>query len=177
MILNVDTRQTTHTTKDGTSHSFRPTGPLYIVDDKGGLHPVTETVARELKNPIEKIPRGGMSARLFIGLNVGDKPTYTTEQVIADTIKIRKRQKVLPDASFLTQRGVYTHGKGKASHLVKEDSVQIIIIDTVGTPEKTFIKQVQSLGKQLRADFKQNEVILEVQKSGVVQDVYAISKG
>jgi len=163
--------------KDGSAVVFRPEGPLYIVDNDGGLHPTGETSrsasageARASKRNIERLPSGGLSARLFVGLNVGTKPTYTIEDVVKDTIKIRKKQKALPDASFLAQRGVYTQGKT----LVEENSVQIIIIDTTGTPRPEFERKLKTLGVQLRKHFHQDSVILEIQKGGVTQATYSI---
>jgi len=175
MIVNASLHKATHQTKDGTVHCFTPEGPLYIVDDKGGLHLTGEdsAIVRAKKNPIERIPRGGLSARLFIGLNVGSKPTYTVKQIIDETVKIRKRQKALPNASFLSQKGVYTHAK--SGKIVRENSVQIILIDTVGTPIMQFEDEVKELGTELRARFKQESVILEIQKGGVLRDSYDIT--
>nr|ASF62314.1 S-adenosylmethionine hydrolase [synthetic construct]ASF62316.1 S-adenosylmethionine hydrolase [synthetic construct] len=121
----------------------------------------------------ERLGGGGFSARIFVGLNVGDKPTYTIEDVVKDTIAIRKRQGILPDASFVAQRGVYT--EQRSGQLVTENSVQIIIIDLEGLSKEDFTGKVQALGKELREDFKQESVIVEIQERGIVQDVYSIT--
>ncbi|HTQ43779.1 MAG TPA: hypothetical protein VMI75_13550, partial [Polyangiaceae bacterium] len=125
------------------------------------------------RNPIERIGGGGLTARIFLGLNVGDKPTYTIEEVVRDTVKIRKEQGTLPDASFLAQRGVYTQSAdGK---VIQENSVQIIIIDVEGKTKGDFTNEVNSLGAALREHFKQESVIVEIQERGIVQDVYSIT--
>ena len=180
--IGAPNRVATHTLSDGTVRRFRPVGACFIIDNKGGLHAGGEAVmprateTRERENPIVERIGGtregtGLSARIFIGLSVGDTPTYTIDDVVKATVAIRKRQGSLPDASFLAQRGVYT----QAGSTVEENSVQIIIIDMQGDTKQVFTSQVVELAKELREDFKQESVIVEVQKRGVVVDVFSVT--
>ena len=165
MILHSNIGPTTHKWGKRTRR-FTPKGHVYLVDNKGRLH------RTERQNPDERYGSGGLSARIFIGLNVGDKPTYKVQDVVDAVIKIRRSQKVTPDASFLAQTGIYTDDK---DHTITEESVQVIIIDTVGTPKAVFEKELQDMCEKLAAQFKQERVILEIQERGVVQDVYSVT--
>jgi len=169
MILRCYTGPATHHLKGGRTRQFRPNGEILICMPDGQMVGAED---RKRKNPVERYSEGGLSARLFVGLSVGQTPRYTIKQVVDAVIEIRKSQKQRPDATFLAQKGIYTEGDG--AKLVEEDSVQIIIIDIFGTPEAAFVEQMTDMGEKLRARFEQKEVILEVQNRGVVQAVYGI---
>jgi len=175
MVVHAHLGETVHRLSDGRVKRFRPHGPTYIIDNKGGLHKGGEAVLAPRKNPIVERVGGtgegtGFSARIFIGLNVGDTPTYTIDDIVKSVVAIRDRQGALPDASFLAQRGVYT----QAGKTVQENSVQIIILDLVGMTKTVFTAQVMELAKEMREDFKQESVIVEIQERGIVQDVFSI---
>jgi len=168
MILTCYCGEATHHLKNGSARRFRPKGEMLVCTPDGQVLGTEERA----RNPIEKLGQGGLSARLFVGLSVGQVPRYTIRQVVDATIEIRKSQKQLPDSTFLAQKGVYT--ESKSGQLVEENSVQIIIIDVAGTPEPKFIEYMEQLAEGLRKRFEQESVILEVQKRGVVQAVYSI---
>ena len=129
--------------------------------------------AKKVAEAVSRIGEGGLAARLFVGLNVGQKTAFSRDEVVDILVKVRKKQKALPDASILSQLGVYTDSETGA--LVKEPSVQIVVIDVVGKTKGAFVKEMKELGEVLREKLKQQLVILEIQKSGVVTDVYAIT--
>jgi hypothetical protein len=167
-VIHANLGEATHRLKNGTVRRFRPVGNTYEVDESGQLSPVGPK-----NNPIERIGGGGLSARVFVGLSVGDKPTYSIEDVVRATIDVRNRQGVSPDASFLIQRGVYTHsGSGQ---VVTENSVQIILLDFEGRSKANFTEDVTGLAERLRAKLHQESVIVEIQERGVVQDVYSVT--
>ena len=179
--IGAPNRVATHTLPDGTVRRFRPVGACFIIDNKGGLHAGGEAVMPAPRRPRAREPhrrahrrhaRGhGPSARIFIGLSVGDKPPTRFDDVVKATVAIRKRQASLPDASFLAQRGVYT----QAGSTVEENSVQMIIIDMQGTRSRSSRARSWSWPKELREDFKQESVIVEIQKRGVVVDVFSVT--
>lgn len=168
MILHAYVGEAVHHLKSGSVRRFKPRGEMLVCMPDGRVIGAED----RKKNPVEKLGEGTLSARLFVGLSVGQTPRYTIKQVVDATIEVRKKQKQLPDATFLAQKGVYT--ESKSGQLVEEDSVQIIIIDVMGTPEVMFTACMQELGEELRKRFEQESVIIEIQRKGVVQAVYSV---
>src|SRR4029077_3567210 len=123
-------------------------------------------------NPIERLSGGGFSARLFVGLKVGQRTAYKLDDVIAVVRRVRKRQGKSADASILAQKGIYEDRSGE---LVIEPSAQVVIIDLAGETKKTFARDMIELGEGLRRKLRQETVILEIQQRGVVRDVYSIT--
>ena len=135
---------------------FRPNGPLQL----------------EAGEDTVRLGGGGYSARIFVGLNVGDKETYTVNDVVKLVVEARKEQGASADASILSQKGIY---ESKGGDVVVEPSVQIIIIDLVGKKKKEFVDEVTEVAEVLQEKLQQEVVLVEIQKSGVVKDVYSIS--
>ena len=137
---------------------------------KGKLH-LHHTGAVE--NPAHRLGGGGFSARIFVGLNVGTKRGFTEKAVIAIVWKVRKRQKKNADSTILSQKGIYEDSLGRR---IIEPSVQVIIIDLAGTAKKAFTGEMKELAEVLRKELKQETVILEIQRKGVVSDVFSVTK-
>jgi hypothetical protein len=162
-VHNTYAGETTHRYSDGRVCRFRPTGPLR-------RYSAAEKAARG--NPISRISGGDYSARLFVGLNVGQRRGFTERDVVDIVWKTRKRQGRLGDASILSQKGIYEDRSGKR---VVEPSVQVIIIDLAGATKRKFVAEMQVLGEVLRRRLKQETVILEIQRRGVITDVFTIT--
>jgi hypothetical protein len=135
----------------------------------GGIREVHVGAA---SNPTTRLGGGGYSARLFVGLSVGQTPTYTIDDVIKIVWRVRKAQKKGADASILAQHGIYEDFKGER---VVEPSVQIIIIDLAGLQKKAFVTDMKALAEELRGKLKQEVVILEIQRRGVSTDVFSVA--
>lgn len=148
-------------TVSGRTCRFKPTGKL-----KTRHEGATE-------NPVKRIGGGGYSARMFVGLNVGQTQKFDEDDVVEIIFKVRKKQKALADASILSQKGIY---EDKAGDVVQEPSVQVIIIDTVGVPKRQFVSEMKDLAETLRKKMKQELVILEIQHRGRVVDVYSVTR-
>ena len=142
------------------SRRFKPKGEL-ICYQTGAL-----------ANPVSRLGGGGFSARIFVGLNVGQAQKYKVADVIKIVWRVRKKQKRSADASILAQHGIYEDFRGKR---VIEPSVQIILIDTAGTPKKEWIAEMTELAEALRKSMKQETVILEIQRRGVSTDVFSVT--
>jgi hypothetical protein len=167
VILNVYCGECVHVLKSG-PRRFRPNGPMMLVGSSG-----TSRRASEVKgNPIKQLGKGSLSARLFVGLSVGDTPKFTVDDIVKATVAIRRKENKSPDATFIAQKGTYTHDK--SGKLVVEDSVQIIILDFSGK-RAAFTKDMKKLGAALRKKFEQETVILEIQDRGIVQEVWGIT--
>jgi len=104
-----------------------PHGPTYIIDNKGGLHKGGEAVLAPRKNPIVERVGGtgegtGFSARIFIGLNVGDTPTYTIDDIVKSVVAISRpprsaaRRELSRAARGLHPGGQDRSGKQRADH-------------------------------------------------------------
>jgi hypothetical protein len=169
MILNVYCGEAIHVLESGTRR-FRPVGPMLFAggESGGGLLRASEMSAKDAK----RLGKGSLSARLFVGLSVGNVARFTIDDVVAATVAFRKKAKKSPDASFIAQRGTYTHGRN--GKLVVEDSVQVIILDFSGN-KKAFVADMKKLGEALRKKFEQETVILEIQDRGIVQEVWGIT--
>jgi len=156
-VIPAYTGEVVHKMKDGGVRRFRPKGPMYVAHDY------------YKPNPIEHFGSGGTrAARLFIGLNVGETPKWKPEDVMNRIYKIRKKQKASGDMSVLTQLGIYEDSEGRR---IDEESVQVILLDLSDDPN--FVKNILDLADELRGELEQERIIVEIQKGGVVQDVYS----
>ena len=111
-----------------------------------------------------------------MGLNVGETPTYTVEDVVHATRDIRREQGKLPDATFIAQKGLYTEPEYRGAHLIEENSVQIIIFDIDGSSLDVFAANVVQLAAALRKKFDQDSVIVEIQNAGVSQKLINVKR-
>lgn len=114
------------------------------------------------------------AARLFVGFSVDDVPTYDIEDLISIVKRVRQEQVGKPDASFLYQRGIYSH-KEAGGKVVTEDGAQVILIklDPDTTPRQ-FERQIVDLADEIRESFQQEEVIVEIQNNGLVKKVIGV---
>lgn len=147
----------------------RPDGRQGVFSPRGRLEEFGEDADKiDLrKNPAAWDSDETLAARIFVGLNDGDVPAYTFDQIVEAVKSFREEKHNKVGASFLAQRGWYLHKDGK--HAVEEDAVQIVIIDVWGTPRRRFDQEMIELAEELAAVFNQEEVIVEIQKNGVTQ--------
>lgn len=157
------------TTPTGGAGQFRPNGPVVFVPatDGSAMHP----------NPYEVY--GGsdtLAARLFVGLNVGGKPTWNIDDVVHAVRAERGKQKVPADASFLLQRGIYTHTpKRGRKTVIEETSVQVVIVRMPSESDRTWRPHMIQLAERLAQRLEQASVILELQKGGLVTEVLGVT--
>lgn len=147
---------------DGTVGRFRPTGEVLLVGDEAAYK----------RNNREWTDKSGelLAARFFVGFNVGLKPTWSMDDVVALVERTRRKQKAKPDSTFLAQRGLYT---GDAGELVDESGAQIIILNLSGLAAKAFTKQMEELADIIVHELKQERVIVEIQQAGVVKETFS----
>jgi hypothetical protein len=172
MIINAYLGEVTHRLKEGRVRRFRPTGELCILTADGRK---TSAAERAKSNPVERIGGGSYAARIFVGLKVGKETRWTIDDVIRITYETRKAQAkggLVEGASILAQHGIY-QDKDSLEEVI-EPSAQVVIIDLSGMDKAVFVEQMSELAEKLRADLQQKEVILEIQKSGIVEDVYTV---
>ena len=127
--------------------SFRPSGPLRR--------------AGPIPNPKQRIEEIRYAARLLVGFNVGAKPRWRMSQLVAFVKKYRIERDEDPSATFFYTKGIYRGSGG----VVDEDGAQIVVLDFSGKP-KRFIKQMRKLGMAIVRKFKQEEVIVQIQRDG-----------
>lgn len=143
--------------------SFRPQGKLRVVDENGALAGLGKA---------KWTSSDTLAARLIVGFNVGSVPTYSIDDLIPLVKAVRLQQTGVPDASFIMQKGIYSHHDGRG--VVQEDSAQVLIIDMAGLGEQTFEDQMIELAEVIADKFQQETVIVEVQKNGITQRVHGV---
>jgi len=107
---------------------------------------------------------GGLSAHLYIGLNLGPAPRWSQQDVVQIVKKVRTEQTGNPNSSFLMQRGVYTQeGVG----VVDEQSVQVTLYDEGGTTPEVWYEQMTALGQVLADKLCQDTVLVELRNKDI----------
>jgi hypothetical protein len=168
MIIPAHTGQTSWSHANGTDGHFRPNGKLELFHLDDDMIP----------NPSTWSSSGGktMAARLFVGFNVGSRPRWKMHDLIHVVREARKRQRQREDASFVAQQGIYTHtGPGKRAKVIEEKGAQVVLIRMPGESEKAFREHTIKLAETIANSLKQAEVVLELQRGGVVQEVMGVS--
>lgn len=143
--------------------SFRPNGPRSGYGDDGAR--LAKNFTRWSSN--EMI----LAARIFVGFNVGPEPVYTLEDLVEIVKNARWAQTGDPSSTFIAQRGVYRHEGGE---VVEEDGAQVIILNTTDMPYKEFVDQIVMLAEAIAERMRQEEVIVEIQRGGITQQVLGV---
>ena len=158
LVLPTDNRAAWWSRPDGWG-MFRPNGRRHI----NGYRPNPRTWS------------GGQdvwSARLFVGFNVGEDTVWSMRDLIDLVRRVREEQTGDPSSTFVSQRGIYKHAD--SGLVVEEPGGQVIII-APGTPPDEFAEQMMHLAEVIAGEMDQAEVVVELQKRGVVQDVFGVS--
>jgi len=146
--------------------SFRPNGARSGYGEEGAR--LAKNFTRWSSN--EMI----LAARIFVGFNVGQEPVYTLEDLVEIVKNARWAQTGDPSSTFIAQRGVYRHEGGE---VVEEDGAQVIILNTEEMPYKEFVDQMITLAEAIAERMKQEEVIVEIQRGGITQQVLGVGAG
>lgn len=141
--------------------SFRPSGPVR-------QHGRTNQLGAIAWRASETI-----AARIFVGFNVGDVPTWTIDNLIELVLRMRQLQGANPSATMLAQKGIYQHTGGDR-HVVVEDGAQVIIFNE-GKPSAEFTEEMVTLGTEIAKVFQQELVIVEIQRNGVTQETIGVT--
>jgi len=112
------------------------------------------------------------SARLFVGFNVGGETVWDMADLIDTVRRARDAQTGDPSSSFVYQRGIYRHRSGE---VVEEPGAQVIIINTTGATPPQWEEQMVGLAEAIAGELDQEEVVVELQRSGIVQRVFGVS--
>src|SRR5262249_44059384 len=115
---------------------------------------------------------GVLAARLFVGFNVGDVPTYDVDDLVRIVRSVRDQQGRSPDSSFLVQKGIYT--SRTTGRTVEENGAQIIILNLYGATNKEFTEEMVELAEAITRGFHQEEVVLEIQQGGITKKTFGI---
>jgi len=163
----VDLRQFSYRSPDGRHRGvFRPNGPIRHTGRR--------------RNSLEERINNTHSARIFLGFNAGAKPKWTMKDVTEWTKKRRmaqiagksrgKEKHAAPDASFIYQKGIWTHTKPgpDGGMVVTENSMQIVFLN-VGPAEKagTFKHTILDLAQDMVRHFEQDAVFVDFQLNGI----------
>lgn len=141
---------------------FRPSGDMHAWGDVSQLQ----------ANPRERVDVVPLTARLFVGLSVGQRPTYEIEDVMKVVKRVRKGQGAQPDSSFLFQKGFFTDEV--TAETVEENSVQVVIFD-FSSDEDKFEDDMGEIGEALAQELHQQVVFVELQRHGVPYRVLRVT--
>jgi len=115
------------------------------------------------------------AARLFVGFNVGDEPTYSMDDLISLVKAVRKKQRAALDSTFIYQKGVYTHEDDHG--VVTEDGAQVIILNLdPATSKDVFEAQMIELANVIVGEMQQETVIVEMQQGGIVREIIGVTE-
>jgi len=174
-LIRANTRRFSWCDPKGNTGSFEPKGTLWISGDG------------ENAEALAPNPRGWRSskplwsARILVGFNVGGKPKWKMDDVVKIVRSVRVEQVGNPGASFLYQKGLYSSEARIADpsdpRIVSEDGAQIVILnlESFGTSAKAFEQQMVELAETLAEKLRQDEVILEMQRSGISKSTSGIT--
>lgn len=140
--------------------SFTPVGKFSIHGREAQENPATWTAGKK-----------AYAARVFVGLSVGKKKTYRVEDVMRVVRETRESQGYDPDASFVSQRGIYT----SAGSTIEEESVQVIIFNKA--PKMTlpaWTRESIELGEALCDRLRQLEVVVNLQFNGADRGTFGV---
>ena len=143
---------------------FVATGPLIVFSCNG-----------RVENPTRGPLRGGavvhppttLVGRITVGFNIDANPFWTLDDLVKIYARLRKAQGYDVDASFLAQRGLYTHRKTR--HTVDEPGAQIVVVYVGNDVSPTqFGEEMWELADDLRHIMHQETIIIAVQEGGKV---------
>jgi hypothetical protein len=154
-------------TPDGGWGSFRPKGPLYIVTVADGLVPNPDPST--WRQPGKRT----LSARLFVGFNVRGKPRWKDADLIRIVREVRATQGRPADSSFLSQKGIYT--SQETGKVEVENGAQVVIINLTDDSLTKFTNDIAELAEVITRTLKQETVIAEIQRGGVVLETLGTS--
>jgi len=174
MRYDVNPRRLSWNKKNG-GGSFTPSGRLVCHGDRSIL-----TNPRRWQSEADT-----WSARIVVGFRPKDAPPsfritereakHKEDLLVYLVRRTREAQVGDPGATFLTQRGLYRHVE--SGEVVDEPGMQVILINTAeGVTPKQFERQVEDLAELIATKFDQEEVIVEIQKNGVSQQVFGIGQ-
>lgn len=114
------------------------------------------------------------AATLYVGFSVGNKPTWKMPDLVKLVKKVRRDQVTHPDSTFLYQRGVYTHESD--GNVVTEDGGQVILLNVPPVQRKfsEFRRHVIRLAEIIAKKFKQESVIVTIEKNGVLFETIGV---
>lgn len=159
MIINAYLGPTTLDTRKGVVR-FRPDGAIY---EEG-------RVGENLRDNPARRRKGAqlLSARMFVGFNVGSTATWTIDDVIEVVKKVYKG-----GASFIAQQGIYAPVGGRREP--PEGSAQVLIFNDAGVTRQSFTRRMIAVAERLAAELKQKEIYVDIQDSGVVVDALSVT--
>jgi len=166
-IIPAHTGATSWSHPTGAEGHFRPNGKLELVTSADMTPNLSTWSAKGSQT---------MAARIFVGFNVGGKPKWSMEDLIKVVRVARTAQHQREDASFVAQKGIYTHTVlGRRPKVIEEKGAQVILIRMPDEPAKAFRGHMIELAEQIADRLKQAEVVLELQRGGIVQEVMGVA--
>jgi hypothetical protein len=119
-----------------------------------------------------------------VGLNVGDTPMWTPEQVRDFVFDVRQAQMLqMVEAGFISpdaEHGASVRPQlgywGKISNTTpgKEESVSVVIDSLSGETKEHFKENMRLLGGEIAVHLKQLSVYVQIHRGGIVRKIIEI---
>lgn len=162
---------TTIQSSDGKVFQFTATGPLRKVI----LPSQNPGFSQSKKDWRSGKTAQTLSARFFVGCNVGQDRTWTADDVSQQYIKLRTEAQQSPDVSIVTGQGVFSGVDG----VVEEHSIQLIVNEFgVGDADIQAVgENFLNIAYNLSLRMLQESVGIEITRNGVIQFADLIQSG
>lgn len=118
----------------------------------------------DLRQFIKFLRNPPQTAKLFVGLNVGAEPRWTTDDVLKIVAEVQCEQSGKAGAFLGQGRSVWTCARGA---LIDESSIPIEIIDVCARPWAVFTRDMFDLAETLAGRLQQESVLLSLYKGGL----------
>lgn len=109
------------------------------------------------------------AARIIVGLSIkGRRRSIPPQSIISYVKAYCKFAGLDPSSSYLMQKGVYQYSGG--GRVVTENSMQIILLNlNADLHPGIFQMYMEYMAEDMGVDFKQESIVMEIQRNGVVQ--------
>jgi hypothetical protein len=116
------------------------------------------------------------AARIIVGFKRQGKRQVTMNQLVRIVRRMRQEQVGNPSSTFLSQRGLYRHSD--TGEVVDEPGAQVILINLSAfkTSSGEFEEQVEAIAEAIVEELEQNEVIVEIQRNGMIKKTFGIGR-
>jgi len=151
-----------HVAFPGGSFHFYPQGPLSYISGPRN-------------NPRLWQSEETWGVRLVMGLSIqGERKEISPLSIIDYVKRFCAFAGLAPDSSYIMQKGVYKYsGNGEVK---TEKSLQIVIlsVNNGDLPPYFFEWYMEILAEAMAVDFRQESIIVELQRNGVVQETAGV---
>lgn len=191
-VFPADLRARTFNFGSGDVRRFEPYGKIVVHGDLGfSIEPVARTAA----NPMPRLKsmarsrRPSQSAKIIMGFNINGKPAVRLKDVLSTVYAIRQEEVELAfkegyatpsleggdiGASLIRQHGLWQPVGDKDAK--PEEGVQIVFFNNIDEDADEFENDIEYMAGELAKKFKQDAIIVEHMKKGIVKETVVMGR-